>query len=79
MVMLKTYNRIPVLLSSGSYYWGSDGRGYSPTDSGEINDRDGDSGNCNVRCVYDEWYWTDINETNKSNYRSEFIWGDKKR
>jgi len=79
MVMLKTYNRIPVLLSSGSYYWGSDGRGYSPTDSGEINDRDGDSGNCNVRCVYDEWYWTDINETNKSNYRSEFIWGDKQR
>lgn len=77
MVMLKTYGRIPVLLSSGSYYWGSDGKGYSPTDSGDIDERDG--GSCNVRCVYDEWYWTDINESNKTKYRSTFIWGDKQR
>lgn len=79
MVMLKTYNRIPVLLSSGSYYWGSDRRGYSPTNSGTVNERGENRGNCNVRCVYDEWYWTDINESNKTDYRSSFIWGDKQR
>lgn len=79
MVMLKTYDRIPELLSPGSYYWGSNKKAYSPSGSGdEILETTGGN-NTHVRCVYDEWYWNDINESNKTKYRGTFIWGDKKK
>lgn len=78
MVMLKTYDKIPVLLSPGSYYWGSNKKAFSPTTTGDILEGT-DSNNTHVRCVYDEWYWTDIDESNKAKYRDSFIWGDKKK
>ena len=78
MVMLKTYNKIPVLLSPGSYYWGSNKKAFSPTTTGNILEST-DSNNTHVRCVYDEWYWTDIDESNKAKYRDSFIWGDRKK
>ncbi len=66
MVMLADGGKIPVLLTSTSYYWASDGRAYSP------------GGNYTtaaspVRCVYDEWYWTDRCG------KTTFTWGDRTR
>lgn len=78
MVMLKTYNKIPELLSPGSYYWGSNKKAFSPTTTGAILES-ANSKNTHVRCVYDEWYWTDINESNKAKYSGSFIWGDKQK
>ena len=66
MVMLADGGKIPVLLTSTSYYWASDGRAYSPGGNSTTS-------NSPVRCVYDEWYWTDRCG------KTTFTWGDSAR
>jgi hypothetical protein len=71
MVMLANDGKIPVLLSSSSYYWGSNKTAYQPGGDTTTSSR-----NSHVRCVYDEWYWTDkLSDTQKNT----FTWGDKQR
>lgn len=67
MVRLAKDGKIPVLLSDSGWYWASDKYAYSPGDFN--NPRSGV--NANVRCVYDEWYWTDKCD------KKTFTWGDK--
>lgn len=69
MVRLAKDGKIPVLLSDSGWYWASDKYAYSPGDF----DNPRSSGNANVRCVYDEWYWTDKCD------KATFTWGDKKK
>ena len=66
MVMLADDSKIPQLLSTDSYYWGSDKKGYRPNGNTTTS-------NSFVRCVYDEWYWTDKCTKNT------FTWGDKQK
>ena len=89
MVQLAKDGKIPVLLSNDAYYWGSDKRAYCPHkdrfDSPHTNpDKSYEyvsSGRWDpgtyyrnyVRCVYDEWYWTD------KCAKGTFTWGDKAR
>lgn len=63
MVMLADDGKIPQLLSTDSYYWGSDKRGYRPNGNTTTS-------SSHVRCVYDEWYWTDKCD------KKTFTWGD---
>ena len=76
MAMLAGDRKIPVLLSTYdddgyTYYWGADGNNYSP--DGE---NPGKATSAYVRCVYDEWYWTDkLSDSQKDT----FYWGDKAR
>ena len=71
MVMLAKDGKIPVLLSNSGWYWGSDKKAYCPGnfDNPRTN-------NSNVRCVYDEWYWTDKLSDDQKNTA---YWGDKQR
>ena len=71
MVMLAKDGKIPVLLSNSGWYWGSDKKAYCPGNFD--NPRTNDS---NVRCVYDEWYWTDKLSDDQKN---SAYWGDKAR
>lgn len=71
MVMLAKDGKIPVLLSDSGWYWGSDQKAYCPGNFD--NPRTTAS---NIRCVYDEWYWTDKLSDSKKN---TFYWGDKER
>ena len=89
MVQLAKDEKIPVLLSDNAYYWGSDKRAYCPHedrfDSPHTNPDNSyeyvssgwwDRGTYYynyVRCVYDEWYWTD------KCAKGTFTWGDKAR
>ncbi len=66
MVMLANDGKIPILLSTDSYYWGSNSTGYMA--NGGTTTR-----SAYVRCVYDEWYWKDKCD------KSTFTWGDKQR
>ncbi len=66
MAKLAEDGKIPILLSTGSYYWGSDRQAYTP-------DGKPSTGNSYIRCVYDEWYWTD------KCTKTTFTWGDKAR
>ncbi len=66
MVMLANDGKIPILLSTDSYYWGSNSTAYRPNGSTSTS-------NSYIRCVYDEWYWTDKCD------KSTFTWGDKAR
>ncbi len=71
MVMLAKDGKIPVLLSNSGWYWGSDKKAYCPGNFDTPRTE-----NSNVRCVYDEWYWTDKLSDDKKN---TFYWGDKQR
>ena len=71
MVMLAKDGKIPVLLSNSGWYWGSDKKAYCPGNFD--NPRTNDS---NVRCVYDEWYWTDKLSDDQ---KDTAYWGDKQR
>ena len=71
MVMLAKDGKIPVLLSNSGWYWGSDKKAYCPGNFD--NPR---TANSNVRCVYDEWYWTDKLSDDQKN---SAYWGDKAR
>lgn len=85
MVQLAKDGKIPVLLSDNAYYWGSDMRAYcphvdrfgsphtNPNNSSEYVRIDRETYYNYVRCVYDEWYWTDKCD------KKTFTWGDKKR
>ncbi len=66
MVKLANDGKIPVLLSTDSYYWGSNSTAYRPNGSTSTS-------NSYIRCVYDEWYWTDTCT------KTTFTWGDKAR
>ena len=71
MVKLASDGKIPELLTTTSYYWGGDGRAYRPSTnySNPVTTTD----DSYVRCVYDEWYWTDTCD------KTTFTWGDKER
>lgn len=73
MVLLAKDGKIPVLLSDDAYYWGSDKKAYSPGNFNNPHTNPSSTSNNYVRCVYDEWYWTD-----KCN-KSTFTWGDRPR
>ena len=66
MVMLADDGKIPELLSTDSYYWGSNNTAYRA-------DGRTSTSNSYIRCVYDEWYWTDTCD------KTTFTWGDKER
>ena len=75
MVKLASNNKIPELLTTTSYYWGGDGYAYRPS-TDYSNPKRTNKGSHYVRCVYDEWYWTDkLSDSQKST----FYWGDKAR
>ena len=69
--MLAKDGKIPVLLSNSGWYWGSDQKAYCP---GNFDNPRTDGSN--IRCVYDEWYWTDKLSDSQKN---TFYWGDKQR
>jgi hypothetical protein len=71
MVYLADKKKIPQLLSTDSYYWGGDGYAYKPSTDYGTPDRT--QAKSYVRCVYDEWYWTDTCT------KTTFTWGDKER
>jgi hypothetical protein len=66
MVMLAEDGKIPILLSTDSYYWGSNNTAYRANGGTSTS-------NSFVRCVYDEWYWKD------KCTKTTFTWGDKER
>ncbi len=66
MVMLADDGKIPELLTESSYYWGSNNTAYRPNGATSTS-------NSYIRCVYDEWYWTD------KCTKSTFTWGDLER
>ena len=56
-------------------YWTASGYVEVNNASNKVTPHDGDTtGDVWVRCVYDEWYWSD-----KATDKSSFIWGDKQR
>ncbi len=71
MVKLASDKKIPELLTTTSYYWGGDGRAYRP--STDYSSPVTQTSSSYVRCVYDEWYWTDTCD------KSTFTWGDRAR
>ncbi len=82
MAMLARDGKIPILLSlldeddGYTYYWGADSKAYSPDGPNPGNteyDYWSQAYKNYVRCVYDEWYWTDKCD------KKTFTWGDKQR
>lgn len=68
---------LPAMYEVGSSYWCAHGLG-TPTESGTVNltPVTTSSSGHSVRCVYDEWYWTDkLDDTQKT----KFTWGDQPR
>lgn len=63
---------IPHLFTGGSSYWSASGSITYATD-GDINNPTSLTGTAFVRCVYDEWYWSDKCS------KTTFTWGDKAR
>lgn len=63
---------IPHLFTGGSSYWSASGSITYATD-GNINNPTSLTGTAFVRCVYDEWYWSDKCS------KTTFTWGDKAR
>ena len=61
---------IPHLYTDGANYWAATDK-CTYSNSGTIKENNSTSGSAYVRCVYDEWYWTD--KCDKTN----FTWGDK--
>ena len=70
---LSANDYIPILFNNGGNYWNASGTITSPNnDTGEVSDKTSGS-NVFVRCVYDEWYWSDKCDINT------FTWGDAPR
>lgn len=64
---------IPTLFNNGGNYWNASGTITSPdNNTGEVSEKTSGS-NVFVRCVYDEWYWSDKCDINT------FTWGDAPR
>ena len=62
--------KIPALYTNGNKYWSASGcYTYSTDNGGTITETN--SSTAYVRCVYDEWYWTDKCD------EETFTWGDK--
>lgn len=61
---------IPHLYTNNGNYWAATDRCTYRND-GTITENNSASGEAYVRCVYDEWYWTDKCD------RTKFTWGDK--
>lgn len=69
---LSSKGKIPHLFSDSKNYWTATGKS-TYHNNGTIDNTSSIKGNAYVRCVYDEWYWTDT--VNKG----DFTWGDKQR
>lgn len=68
---------LPDIYQVGSPYWCAHGLG-TPNNDGRVTlERTTTSSGNSVRCVYDEWYWTDKLETPAQ--KNVFTWGDKQR
>lgn len=70
---LSSKNLIPTLFSTDSKYMASSSS-IQITSDGKFEKT---TGNSNVRCVYDEWYWGD--ERLKEGYRDRFTWSNESR
>lgn len=71
IAQLSSEKKIPHLFSNEGYYWTATGRCRYYT-NGTVSESTLTS-NSYVRCVYDEWYWTDTVD------KGTFTWGDKQR
>lgn len=71
IAQLSSEKKIPHLFSNGGDYWTATGRCRYYT-NGTVSESTSSS-NSYVRCVYDEWYWTDTVD------KGTFTWGDKQR
>lgn len=69
---LSSTTKIPYLFSNEATYWTATGK-CTTYHNGNVIPGNTTSGTAYVRCVYDEWYWTDT--CNKI----QFTWGDKQR
>lgn len=77
IVKLSAEKKIPKLFNDNidetkGKYWCAHGIAH-PQSSGEVLLKPKDDGEHAVRCVYDEWYWTDTVD------KGTFTWGDKQR
>ena len=61
---------IPHLYTDDGEYWAATDK-CTYSNSGTIKENYSTSGSAYVRCVYDEWYWTDKCD------KTKFTWGDK--
>jgi len=70
-------NNLPAMYEVGSAYWCAHGLGTPKSDGTvQLDKVTTSSGGHSVRCVYDEWYWTDkLDDTQKN----VFTWGDQLR
>lgn len=71
IAQLSSERKIPHLFSNEGYYWTATGRCRYYT-NGTVSESTSTSDSF-VRCVYDEWYWTDTVD------KGTFTWGDKQR
>lgn len=71
IAQLSSEKKIPHLFSDNGYYWSATGR-CQYSNKGTVTESTSTDDSF-VRCVYDEWYWTDT--VNKGT----FTWGDKQR
>lgn len=72
IVQISAEGKIPKLFNDGGNYWAANNKNYVPNHStGTVGD--GEASSAYVRCVYDEWYWTDRVT------RTTFTWGDAPR
>lgn len=70
VVRLSAEQKIPTLFNNGGNYWAADNTICVPNSANGGSVDTGSSNSAFVRCVYDEWYWTDT--CNKTT----FTWGD---
>ena len=72
IAMLSANNAFERLFSSGQDYWSANGA--AGVGTGTVTNKQNVS-LALVRCVYDTWYWGDVQQED----RSQFIWGDMPR
>ena len=73
VVRLSAEQKIPTLFNNGGNYWAADNTICVPNSANGGSVGTGNGNSAFVRCVYDEWYWTDT--CNKTT----FTWGDASR
>ena len=73
VVRLSAEQKIPTLFNNGGNYWAADNTICVPNSANGGSVGTGNGNSAFVRCVYDEWYWTDT--CNKTT----FTWGDAQR
>lgn len=81
-VTLSSYQKIQVLFDKGSSYWCASGSA-SVSNSGIVTVSDDKTGNNPVRCVYDAWYWDEVDRiagrSDRDATKNTFTWGDEPR